>query len=730
MRFVEQIRKKWKSRKDRGAAMIITLMVMLILVLLALALVQQSQTEYLIARNEEDAQVALDFAEAGLDWADRKISDYLRQPVAPPDLDDILNGPDNASTTDDFLFGFGDFAASDENDFTSANESGRSAIVNRDFGFGDGSQKYEVFRMGSGDKRALVYVRSDDNYDTAMDTDDTDFRMRVRSVAEYPIFVKSDGTVQSGEVLRGTAVRRLIGSFEPAGHVAIRTDGDLDIHGSLEICGECGGAHANGNLDLGDGDYCAEVTATASIDVGDASGARGGAGLAGPVFIPKINPYDDRYVPTPSLFDTQTTPETGVPASLQCPELNATTDPGASKYFALVLKTINDNDMLVYKAYWDPTYLHWVWRLIDDKLDNADTLNAVLDNCGRLVSSTINESTGTPVVLTPDPFAGTGVVDGGASEFYGFSVGNGSKYNTFSCSDADSLSGVAWNDFTHSAFPKMTEPPVWPQVTGTTTSAPSSTPFTNIPPLPSSKRTSANMVLTSPGYATNTDSPSTVDFVSGTVITNNKGEWDSGSSIVYSPFYGATVFFYGNVNLHGNLNNLKYVNAGAQTTVALPNTRWRITIISYGNITVSGNPAYAQAFADLAKSCNNAPCTAPEDFAFQMVAGRDIRLGGTPGGGPGSQDQCPSMAPGSDCTAAPGLQAGFEGIYLAHEQVEFAGNVTMDGFIIAEDSPNCSPAQSNDSRAYGSVQIHYDCEHPPDPWGNQNSRMVSWEEVR
>lgn len=98
--------------------------------------------------------------------------------------------------------------------------------------------------------RGHVYVRLEDNHDADVSmVEDRDFRMQLSVIADYPIYVDAGGVQQPTNLnQRGTARRRLFGRFEPAGRTAIRTDGDLNISGSLEVCGACGGVHSNENL--------------------------------------------------------------------------------------------------------------------------------------------------------------------------------------------------------------------------------------------------------------------------------------------------------------------------------------------------------------------------------------------------------------------------------------------------------------------------------------------------
>src|SRR5687768_7418016 len=87
--FSQRVRRLLKSikGKDKGAALVVSLLVLMVLVLLGLTLVLQSQTEYLGAVNENDSLEALSIAESGLEWAERAIKDEISG-----DLDRVLWG--------------------------------------------------------------------------------------------------------------------------------------------------------------------------------------------------------------------------------------------------------------------------------------------------------------------------------------------------------------------------------------------------------------------------------------------------------------------------------------------------------------------------------------------------------------------------------------------------------------------------------------------------------------
>ncbi|MCI0555368.1 MAG: hypothetical protein L0287_30850, partial [Anaerolineae bacterium] len=318
---------KSKKSRQQGAALIVTLLVMLVLVLLALSIALQSQTEYQIAVNEQDSFIALSMAEAVMDRLNRAVRDYMTPFPSPTDLTPFLAGPNGTypDTTDDGIpritginGAFTEITTiTSETSITPlknlnfTQERNTAIIVSKDFGDGSGAAKYLAFRMGMDSEnppsgnwdgpRAIVYVRMDDNYDGAPSAGspnlpDNDFRMRARIIAEYPYATNSDETLRTPT--RGLAVRKLVANFAPAGHVAIRTDGDLEISGSLELCGECGGAHANETIDVGSAPYsCSDVSATTGILDTDSANLMSPVQLTGEVYIPVINPYNDRFVP-------------------------------------------------------------------------------------------------------------------------------------------------------------------------------------------------------------------------------------------------------------------------------------------------------------------------------------------------------------------------------------------------------------------------------------------------
>ncbi len=757
------------TKMEQGVALIVSLVIVLALVLLGLSLLMMSSTDQLVSVNEQDATRALGYAETGLDAVNRLVKHFAAASPAPASLTELLAGVDKVSNNaDDHYPNLGVYASigitatfrtldttKGITDFTTGNEQTLAGI-----GTVDGVS-YEVFRIGEdtdndGDwdgPRGHIYVRLDDNYDSDADPEiDTDFRMQVGVIADYPIYVNSGGVMQASNInQRGTARRRLFGRFEPAGRTAIRTDGDLTIAGDLEVCGACGGVHANENLIVGDdpGDalsVCQQASGTMSAEVViGGTDVRGGVMTQGEVFIPVINPYDNRYVPTPDTFNVAD--ENTYQDYLECPgpDVNDANylalDPGASKYFALVLRKVSGSSFMdVYKAYWDTTNNHWVWRLVDSS-DDSTGLDLELDNCGRVVSGTVRGYVldADPAPAAGDPYwgaggrpnwVGVGVDDAGTNEFYDMKPENGNPGNydlrNPACDADETLTTVDWNDYARTNWDRIKDntdpfngdtdldpPAVLTDCSVGTEDYCTPTLAATDPILPGTVGNSG--ALPEPNNPT-TDGNR--DFIYQDALEEGRNTiTKKGGQEIYSPLWGSVIFYYGNLDLNGG-SEIKYVNTTpAQATADLTTIedRWRTTSIVFGSIDFSGNPIYGPA---------------SPDFQVLYVAGRDIEMSGTVGGGHGNQDQCPDMSPGSDCLAVPGNAAGYEGLIMAHEEINYVGNVTVDGLIIAEDAAECADVQQDGSVVTGSVQVHYDCNNPADPWGNRSVQLTAWEEVQ
>jgi len=686
---------KWFSKvwnginsTEKGSALVVALIIMLALTLLGLSLLLQSNTEYVIALNERDSTAALENAEAGLQLAKRVIRDNS----GGGSLTNLLIGPDAdpATVNDNGIIGL-----------RTVNPAIDSSGLNDDCSVGSVTcesthsgieviygQPYEVFRVGHGNgspppgksgwegPRGLVYVRADDNYDEDSLANnpwsDVDKRVIVSVISKYPIRVDSNG-VDSGPSktatlgMAGVSVRRLVGRFGPATtQPAIVSEGDMDLRGGIDVCGECGAVHADGVLTIGatDVDICSDATSTGGGPVMNDGGTAqigGDVGYADNIDVPVANPFHANYVPSVNMFNTVGDAElTGFP-QLQCNSANAT------KYFALVGDGGNGR---VYKAYWKTGTSRWEWELIDQL---GDGQNTILDDCGRVVfAGSVHLPDG-----DADPLLQ--IDDGSDNQFYDFTYhdAGGSNPSCVAASDKSLGPTSAENNYVDAA------------------AMPSGLP--------------ANVLLP----ATGNPADGTADYDASFVIGNNHHQWTINGNDVWSPLYNSVIWVWGNLNLNGGPKTLCSSADTPPCTTALPGTVWRATFIAFGNIDTSGNPKYAPVRND---------SVAPS-FQYTLIAGRDIDLSGTPGGG----NICPAQ-----CDGTPTVLGGYSGIILAHEQIEITGNVTVNGIVKAEDAAQCSSFANTHGAGIGgsgSAQVYYDCEHPPDN-STQSVRLISWEEIQ
>jgi Tfp pilus assembly protein PilX len=647
---------------QRGVAIVAVLILTLVFFALVTTLLFQSTTERLVVVNEMDHLKTLGFAEAGLDWATRRVLDSSG-------YNDLLDGPNAGSTTDDYLLGLRDLSLTATNQLHLANEDTKSAIVTRDFG--DGSKTYEAFRViDETDTRALVYVRIDDNYDDDPNNpgnnaplSDTDNLITATAVAEYPIFVNGAGWEQANPDNRGRAVRRLRLTFSggTAASPAVASDGDVVFSGGPKICGDCGSVHSNQDFSMG-GEVCKDATASGSYsNGGTVHGTKGGGFPKIPV--PDINPYDDLFVPTIETFDTSG--DTTLPSGLRCP-LGDASDPGANKYFAFV----GDGDKgLVYKAYWDAGNTRWTWK----QIENLEGANVVLDDCGR-TSSDANYRAG----------AANSVNDGTSDSFYGW---KGDKLEWDSCSSCGSSGedkswcAVAGNDFVKNGH----------HVYGGG--------WSNSPILPG-------------GF----DPEGTLDLPANKAIKSGGVKWDFASSRVYSPLYGAVLWVMGTTFISGNPGETGSVDFKCGTGAGcsssnLPYGLWKVSMISVGDIHISGQ-------------ANLGPANVDEDYWYLAISGRDIMLNGNP------QEDSNACSGGTCSYSAPSDIAQMGGIYAAHEQIQISGNPNIFGFMIAEDAIDCSSVVTAPVEFNGDPNIFYDCNHPPNPWAVASSASIAnWHEL-
>jgi hypothetical protein len=327
----------------------------------------------------------------------------------------------------------------------------------------------------------------------------------------------------------------------------------------------------------------------------------------------------------------------------------------------------NGNKGEVWKAYWDFVNSRWTWRMIDDL---ADAVEVALDDCGRAPSD-------------PNYLLGSAdAVDDGAKQyFYGF---NGAKLLVQNCTlctnpgrDA-SLCGLDENDFNARGY--------FPASGGA---------LVNLPPLPG-----------------NFQPDGVRDYVPS---VRPKTAWVNNDSTAYSPVYGAVLWvlgsasFGGSVGVPGSVNFLCGATAGCDPTV-MPYGTYPISIIALGSIDLSG-------------SSNISPANPDVGYHYLLVAGRDIVLSGN--------TQEDTQGCGGTCAVSPPSDiARIAGIYAAHEQVIISGSPNLFGFLVAEEAIDCDNTGMAPTKIGGNPEIHYDCEHPPNPWlVEQPPEVVAWQEV-
>lgn len=138
-------------------------------------------------------------------------------------------------------------------------------------------------------------------------------------------------------------------------------------------------------------------------------------------------------------------------------------------------------------------------------------------------------------------------------------------------------------------------------------------------------------------------------YTSGTTA-----EWRFSSSAGH---VNGTYYFEGNATLSGNPGS--------------PQNPWVTTLIATGNIIITGGPRVQTSVTDTL-----------------FIAGRDIDIHGNPG------------------------NTVFDGLIGAHEQFYLGGNVTVNGFLIAEDAEAVSSLVTSNTVS-GNPTINYNCASNP-----------------
>ncbi|MCI0605028.1 hypothetical protein L0156_18740 [bacterium] len=730
VRFFKNFARKILKRKQQGAALIITLMVMLVVVLISLSLIIQSNTEHLISINEQDSFKALSDAEGVVEWANREVRTYVLA-FRPVDLDTILDGALNPSGAD-YYVGFKPFMDTGlgKAGLTDANEETTSTQDTYQ------STQWEVFRLGvdedgdgnyDGNVRTIVYAKLFDNYEPdPPDKNDNDQRMRLEVRTLYPVYIDLDnnGAEVSTLATRGTSERHLVARFGPTGAKAIRTDGSIEFHGSLDVCGECGSSHANGTLTWGSDpsntlEICGEATGTEGF-VYNSGTIVGDKGLSGEIYIPVINPYDEIYVPDHTIFDHSL--NTTVPTWLRCNGPSAT-DPGNSKYFAIVKMTGRTQIYKAYRNYGDtPSNTKWAWRLIgDSSLANIDTIR--LDDCGRVLAcpfipgcDTYPDQCFNTTTSTWGSCTGSAQVVPQNNTFYGMNPDNNFSTGTCSTAQGETIPNAQYTDANGvEDSNNWNRNDFWQVPAGNTQSV--STGGSNA---------HSNFCFSNAGACGTAVPLPGVDDPETTGNLDTRGDFDTSYYIsngdiadgnkVFSPLYNAVIWIHGNFNISGNISKLAYsggeINLDNDASIDL-NQTWRVTFIVFGQIDAGGNVRFAPAAPDAST------------YRFSLIAGRDINLHGSTNNLDCSETDCDGTPTGAAALASYG------GAIAMHEQIRTPGGIGVNGYIVAEDRASCDDTNTLDAnQIFGSLDIHYDCSNPTDYWNTSSVKMTEWEEAQ
>ena len=375
-----------------------------------------------------------------------------------------------------------------------------------------------------------------------------------------------------------------------------------------------------------------------------------------------INPYDTAYVPAIDVFDT-----TGLslPSELQCDAPTAS-DPGNSKYFAFVA---DDDEGLIFKAYWDFTNERWEWKLIDDLSDSTEV---ELDDCGRTVD---------------DASFGTGVDDEQDDQFYGWYLDQ--TESTSSCGSCgssltDSLCDVAANDFGVNGYYDAEDDSLVTSVSG-------------------------SGITTFPGsFAPD----GLLDLDPERELTDSL--WRSNTTDIYSPLYNAVIFVYGNFRLDDatGASSSQYCSSSGCTSV--PGSGWMVSVISYGDIKLLDQVPYLR------------PANADGGFDVQLVAGRDLKIeDGLNATADVCSSGCSTTTP-SDIVTAAGLFAAHEQMFVESSSTEIYGRLGIENGADCSTTTNSSSSRNS---SFHDASIFYDCTNPASE-ASTTVGMTAWQEFQ
>jgi hypothetical protein len=329
-------RRRLRPSKQRGAALILTVVVVMVLTTLGLAMVGFTTTEERTATSYRDGLQARATAEAGIHLAEEMFRDptnRLLVPLFSTTASDCAGtaadycGTDEA-TTETSLHAKGIWRAS-RAPITPARYTGPSNVFfqgpfNGDWGqtFGGSysstaaSDKYDLKFNCTDPSNSATVVSStncwlDSKFNLLLQTS-TDWNLstgRITDISFYgppsvngkaygicTVRVTAVKTDSNGAIVAREVMEAVIGDAQPK--PAVLGNGDIVFKTSAGVaCGDgCENIHANGNATVGSisGGQNPMVSATGTVSGGSSSTKPG----AGTVRAPEINPWDLAYKPT------------------------------------------------------------------------------------------------------------------------------------------------------------------------------------------------------------------------------------------------------------------------------------------------------------------------------------------------------------------------------------------------------------------------------------------------
>jgi hypothetical protein len=327
-------RRRFRPAKQRGAALILTVVVVMVLTTLGLAMVGFTTTEERTATSYRDGLQARATAEAGVRLAEEMFRDPTNRLLVPLFSTTASNcsggtadycGTDEAST-ETSLHTKGIWRAS-RSPISPARYMGPSNVFfqgpfNGDWGqtfggsYSSSADKYDLKFNCTDPSNAATVVSStncwlDSKFNALLQTS-TDWNLTTGKITDLSFYgppsvngkaygictvrvtaVKMDS---AGAVIAREVMEAVIGDAQPK--PAVLGNGDIVFKTSAGVaCGDgCENIHANGNATVGSisGGQDPMVTASGTVS-GGGSSTRGAAGI---ITAPEINPWDLAYKPT------------------------------------------------------------------------------------------------------------------------------------------------------------------------------------------------------------------------------------------------------------------------------------------------------------------------------------------------------------------------------------------------------------------------------------------------